>query len=204
MSAPITAAPRVRHALGLPAGSVRSILAFGILGMIWCLALLYRGKELPMVFIYLQFLMILILAHFFAADGHTIGTPDSYGPLYLPSSWVRFLLMIGYGGMAYFLFHTRPDFEMPQKGDWLFLIALVLTTFFLGHIFTMCLKFVNRGKLPPWYQDIEAWLALIAVILMVILVFTYLINSSLDNRIDNATLDAILAAIVGFYFGSRS
>src|SRR4051812_32540137 len=75
---PSAAPPPVqtRHALGLPAGSVRALLAFGILGLSWLLVWRYStasDTKLPLEFIYLQYLGVLILAHFFAAHGGSIG-----------------------------------------------------------------------------------------------------------------------------------
>src|SRR5689334_7415369 len=70
--------PPPRHALGLPAGSIRALLALGVLALLWLLALRplqdapgapYEIK-LPTAFMDLQILMVLILAHFFAAHGH--------------------------------------------------------------------------------------------------------------------------------------
>src|SRR5258707_13249355 len=95
-----------RHALGLPAGSVRALLAFGVLGYLWVLALAptREGKSLltenlqaSQAFIYLQFLMVLILAHFFTAHGRSIGHQVSRrSPLGLPRGSVRILLLGGY------------------------------------------------------------------------------------------------------------
>src|SRR5207245_7319491 len=103
---PAAVAPQYRrHALGLPAGSIRALLAFLVLAVLWLLALFanraegetYATRPLPLAFVYLQYVMILILAHFFAAHGSTIGrhvSPSS--PLHLPSGTVRFLLLVGY------------------------------------------------------------------------------------------------------------
>ena len=67
--APLSRPVRRRHALGLPAGSVRALLAFMVLAVLWLLALygLTPSGQVPLTFIYLQYVMILILAHFFAA-----------------------------------------------------------------------------------------------------------------------------------------
>src|SRR5262245_62526392 len=51
-----------RHALGLPAGSVRAMLAFMILGLVW--ALIYMNQNVPL---YLQYLMFMILGPYFAS-----------------------------------------------------------------------------------------------------------------------------------------
>src|SRR5262245_49493836 len=69
-----------RHALGLPAGSVRALLAFGALIYLWILVLSpgrdgegpLAAREASQAFIYLQFLMVLILAHYFTAHGRSI------------------------------------------------------------------------------------------------------------------------------------
>src|SRR5262249_40544972 len=110
-TSPVHLPPR-RHALGLPAGSIRALLAFGVLALLWALLLNYvrqKGEgadlpKLPVDFIYLQYLMILILAHFFTAHGHTIGPKVSTGsPLGLPRGSIRFLLLLGVLGLAYYL-----------------------------------------------------------------------------------------------------
>src|SRR5579885_1827161 len=75
------AAQRVylRHALGLPAGSVRALLGFMVMGLVWTLMLL--GKEVPL---YLQYLMFMILGHYYAvrraAPPVDVAEPE---PLYL-------------------------------------------------------------------------------------------------------------------------
>src|SRR5437870_2858126 len=91
-----------RHALGLPAGSIRALLALAVLGCLWLVA--YRSVEqgpdtkLPLEFVYLQFLMVLILAHYFSAHGNTIGsTVSRKSPLGLPRGTVRLILLVGYG-----------------------------------------------------------------------------------------------------------
>src|SRR5579859_6953824 len=76
-----------RHALGLPAGSVRAILALGILGLLWLFVYRYDDDHrLPLEFIYLQILMLLMLASYFTAHGKTVGRQVSpRSPLGLPS-----------------------------------------------------------------------------------------------------------------------
>src|SRR5262245_10900741 len=91
-----------RHALGMPAGSVRALLAFGVLGYLWILVLPISDRGKPPItaqpnaghaFLFLQLLIVMILAHFFAAHGRTIGGVVSRrSPLALPRGSVRFLL----------------------------------------------------------------------------------------------------------------
>ena len=90
---------RKRHPLGLPAGSVRAILALLVLASLWAMTLFGSPAllaEVPLLYLYLQYLMILIIAHFFAAHGNTIRTtPDEHSPLGLPRGFVRFFLLAG-------------------------------------------------------------------------------------------------------------
>src|SRR5204862_7293650 len=86
-----------RHALNLPAGSVRAIHVVGVVGLV-C-AILYLPKQ-PAIPPYLIYLLFLILGHFFASHGGTVATRDdpSPSPLYLPGGLVRILtalLLIG-------------------------------------------------------------------------------------------------------------
>jgi hypothetical protein len=212
-----TQRPRpTRHALGLPAGSVRALLAIGILAMLWLLVLRpgtgEEGKvisgEAGLVFVYLNMLMILVLVNFFTAHGKTIGPQVSdRSPLGLPRGSVRFLLMAGYLGLAYFLYKTQPKFEIPDTGAYALPLALLMTGYFLGHIISGLLTRLGGGLAPPWYQDFEAWISIVALFGLGILILVRLvINKSvpLEDRLDMQMLETILAAIIGFYVGARS
>jgi hypothetical protein len=204
-----------RHPLGLPAGSVRALLALSVLGLLWLIALRpLAGSgpalgeiQLPTVFMDLQILMVLILAHFFAVHGHSIrSSAEQKSPLGLPRGSVRFLLLAGYLGLAVFLYRTQPKFEYPSTSALVLLLVLV-SGFFLGHILTAAVRLMSGGVLPYWFQDIEAWVALLAILLMgVLLIILMFINPSLSlgQEIPLPVLEAVLAALVGFYFGARS
>src|SRR5262245_28083854 len=207
--------PKPRHALNMPAGSIRALLAFGVLASLWVLVLRPGGDEGPLAnpeaslaFIYLQFLMILILAPFFTAHGHTIGSQVSNrSPLGLPKGTVRFLLLAGYLGLAAYLLHTKPRFEMPETGNMILLPLVLITGFFLGHVITGGMWVLAGGTLPAWFQDLQAWVALVALFLLgAIIIVRLVINTSLplESRIDIPLTEAILAGLVGFYFGARS
>src|SRR5262249_9990285 len=71
-----------RHALGLAAGSVRALLALGVLTLLWVVVLSNYGGQLKPIYVYLQYLFVLILAHFFAAHGSSISSAkDQPSPL---------------------------------------------------------------------------------------------------------------------------
>jgi hypothetical protein len=199
-----------RHALGLPAGSVRALLAFMVLVVLWLLALygMTPDGKIPVAFIYLQYVMILILAHFFAAHGNTIGrhiSPSS--PLWLPSGSVRFLLLAGYIGLIVWLVYNQREFAPVPEGH-LALPLVLISGFILGYLMTkLVLAFSPGGQLPFWFQDVQAWFALLAVIGLVVIALVYLvIRPSLPENLhfDMTTVETIVAAIVGFYFGARS
>jgi hypothetical protein len=211
---PAPARPR-RHALGMPAGSVRALLALGVLGLAWAIVLRYHygtpltEKTLPLAFVYLLFLMMLILAHFFAAHGSTIGTHISSGsPLHLPRGTVRFILLAGYLGLSAFLYYyNHKDFQFPTEVPFVVPVGLLIFGFCLGHILSKVMWVVGRGQLPDWFVDFEAWVALISFLgLAVLLLVHVMINPSVstDLKIDIPTAEACLAAVVGFYFGART
>lgn len=207
--------PPPRHALGLPAGSVRALLALSVLGLLWLLALrplpgegvALGAVQLPTVFMDLQILMVLILAHFFGAHGHSIRADAAQrSPLGLPRGSVRFLLLAGYLGLAVYLYRAQPKFEYPSSSALILLLVLV-SGFFLGHVLTGTVRLMSGGVLPFWFQDFEAWVALLAILCLgVLLIVLMFINPSLSlgQEINPPVLEAILAALVGFYFGARS
>ena len=153
-TAPAPAAPPpYRHALGLPAGSIRAMLALGVLVLLWGLTLLYQHKAqpLPIEFVYLQILMVLILAHYFAAHGKSIGgAVDTRAPLGLPRGSVRFLLLAGYLGLTYFLYRNQSQFEMPEHILLLQHMAILITGFFLGHLIAGGFRTINNGRPGMW------------------------------------------------------
>lgn len=209
MSANASAAAMPRHALGLPAGSVRALLAFGVLALSWGIVLGYRQDQpLPLVFVYLQVLMVLIIASFFAAHGKSIGHQVSTrSPLGMPRGSIRFLLLGGYAGLAFFLYYNERDFEIPAKGQAGLVMLILLSGFFLGHIISRMMRTVGGGVEPAWFQDLQAWLSLIALIVMAVVATVHLfINPAIEpsRQLDVPTLEAILSGVVGFYFGSRS
>jgi hypothetical protein len=209
-------AERPRHALGLPAGSVRALLAFGVLAYLWILALgkskdggpLLSEERVATAFVYLQVLMVLILAHFFVAHGKTIGSRVSHSsPLGMPRGSVRFVLLGGYLGLAYFMYATKPPFQVPETMPVMLMLAVLVTCFIVGHALTNVVVWFARGSTPAWFQDIQAWFALMGmVVLGIVVILRLVINYSLPlgDQLNLDVIEAILAGIAGFYFGARS
>ncbi len=92
-----------RHALGLPAGSIRAAHVLAVVG-IFCAILLVPSRQdavLPQhVPPYLLYLLFVMLGHFFAAHGRSIATRDDPhpSPLHLPGGTVRVLVILGLAG----------------------------------------------------------------------------------------------------------
>jgi hypothetical protein len=208
MPSPLPSAPSEyrRHPLGLPAGSVRALLALLVLGVLWLLAL-RPDQQIPVVYVYLQYVMILILASFFAAHGSSIGRHISqHHPLRLPGGTVRFVLLTGYLALVAWLFYNKAEFE-PMPTAPLILPLVLLTAFFLGYLTTRLVKAVSTNGIPPdWFQDVQAWLALLAMLGLAVIVLSVFIRPTIraDLQFDTMYLEMGVSAILGFYFGARS
>ncbi len=208
-----------RHALGLPAGSIRALLTVAVLGLSWLLVLFVpkatdSGKEVfqvPMIFIYLQFLLVLILAHYFTAEFTPAQEGGPVTMLGLPQGTIRILILIGYGGLIYYLWHQRNDMEYDFKptGDPILMVGLMFAGFVIGHYFTLLALWWMRpiGEIPAYILDIQAWFAILAMLgLLIVFLVHVVINPGVppDQRLTTGGFEAGLAAIVGFYFGARS
>jgi hypothetical protein len=205
-----------RYAFGLPAGSIRAVLTFMVLGLVWGLMILQ--KEIPL---YLQYLMFMILGHYFAAHHKSIKpvSERERSPLFLPRGVIRVIIFLGFAGvMGYLVFAHHDnlrgladDLKMQdERTQSIYMPVLLVTGFFIGLIVARFGEMIGGDSQPGWYQDIQAWLVLMATLgLGVVVIITFVINPSLEAK--GATLiqlprhlDHILAAVVGFYFGARS
>jgi hypothetical protein len=200
---------RPRHPLGLPAGSIRALLALMVLGLLWAVALMYEGgKEIPQSFVFLLYLMVLILGSYFAAHGNSIGgaSAGERSPLGLPRGVIRLLLLGGFAGLVVWLYFNRPAFERELAVP-AYMPLIMLGGFFLGYLVSSFMHAVTGGRgVPYWYQDLQAWVALIAGLLLVAYLLVQLASRNLDAEDQRAplVLEGILAGFIGFYFGARS
>jgi hypothetical protein len=218
-ASPETAAPPPnRNPLGMPAGSVRAIITFMVLGLVWALLLLPEDRENVHIPIYLYYLMFLILGHYFAARSHA---PAPAGvkvrhPLWLPRGSIRFLILAGFaavGGWVYYVSLTDPyilDRVTPDTKDIIdqrFLPVVMVGAFLAGIVVSKVANFLLAGPqgLPAWFQDIQAWVSLLAIFGLGIEVLLQLvINQSVPEGFNLPHWQAILTGIIAFYFGARS
>jgi hypothetical protein len=207
---------RTMHALGLPAGSVRALLAVVVFATVWGMLLVRPSQEVPD---FLGDLMFVIMGHYFAtrkrsagiaAPGDEIGPP----PLFLPSGSIRLFLAAGSAAVAAVLYQrgvlTRVD-RNPGVAT-----LLLIGGFLLGVILNTVIGWwrarVKRGHRA--IEDLQALAAMAAGLVLVALVWNRLFPVVPPNEVD-AVLNGwghlgrlgpeyLLTAVIGFYFGSRS
>lgn len=200
----------MRYPLGLPAGSVRSILMIMILGMICALVLLSNETTPIRIPPYLVYLLFLILGSFFATlsnKQHADETP----PLFLPRGIIRFIILACLiATVAYKVANDLPgwnkQFEISVeaiKGQPL--LPLIVVGGFLIGIIVRILTHPFQQSFA--YQDILAWISLISLLLLTIdILIELVINPTLqpEHRLDLPNWQGFLAAVVAFYYGVRS
>ncbi len=208
---------RVRHPLGLPAGSVRALLTLMVLGTVWAL-LLFAPEKMIKVPLYLQYLTFLVIGSYFGSRG---SSPRDKAhrespPLHLPRGSIRFLIIAGFLGVIGYTIYQKPDLmENLDLGDakgqpWL--PVAIFGSFFVGVVLSSMARMALQGPegMPAWYADVIAWVSIIAVFMLGGgVIYELVIKPTLpDNSFDMRTLtfpwEAILSGVVAFYFGARS
>jgi hypothetical protein len=190
---------------------VRAILAVAIIGSVWGLVVLRPDQEVPD---YLRDLLFIILGHYFAVRSRS-GTTDEAGPppLFLPRGTIRGLLVLGFAVVAALLIRQRHLLPIGRNHGAITL--LLVFGFLLGVLVRKIAGWFSAGghRLPRIVEDIRAAVALGAAVVLVVLVWNRLFPFLPHPRIAAAggmwlQLGSfgpdVLAAVVGFYFGSRS
>jgi hypothetical protein len=199
-----------RHALGLPAGSVRAAHVLGIVALI-CAIILIPSRNIVEIPPYLVYLLFLMLGHYFAAHGVTIATREdpSPSPLYLPGGVVRFLIIVALVGCIGWQLYSDPERLKEQYEKSLtalqnepYMPLVILGAFIFGVIVR---SIVGRTNPPAAWQDFEAWISLIALLMLAIAALIHLgINVTLPENLHLPTWEACVGGVIAFYFGERS
>ncbi len=207
---------RRMHALGLPAGSVRALLAVLVFATVWGMLLLKPTQAVPD---YLSDLMFVIMGHYFATRKRTAaaalpGDEPGPPPLFLPRGSIRLFLAAGSAAVAVLLYQrgvlTRID-RNPGVTTLLlvggFLIGVVINT-----VIGWWRVRVNRGHRA--IEDLQAVAAIGAGLVLIALVWNRLfpvlppaeIDAVVNGWVHLGRLgpEHLLAAVIGFYYGSRS
>lgn len=204
---------RRHNAFGLPAGSIRALLALAIFGTVWARLALSPEHRLPE---YLQNLMFIILGHYFAARGHSgpvgetgrliSGDTPVPSPLYLPRGMIRILFVGGFIAIGILLVQQErvlsPDGSRIEAGA---LTLILVLGFLLGVASKRLLAWIRRPDkpLPRIIEDLRAAIAIVAVGLLLLVVFEVW-RPAAPFGLPQFIVEDSLAATVGFYFGSRS
>jgi hypothetical protein len=203
--------PAPRQPLGLPAGSVRALLAIMVIGTIGALLLLHEENPQPIP-LYLYYLLFLILGSYFAARSHRHVAPGAHEkhPLHLPRGTLRFLMIVGFIGVIGWGIYSDPKFLdrlSPPVADQPWLPVIIVGAFFAGILIARVADRVFGGPagIPPWFQDLLAWVALLAMLGLVSeVIIRLVINPTLSQPLNLPPWEGILGALVAFYFGLRS
>ena len=207
------AAPiRRRYPLGMPHGSVRALLILMILGTIGILLLMPKEKNIT-VPIYMYYLLFLGSGAYFGTRGRASSREDS--PLFLPRGTVRTVIVLGMlGVLGYALaqdpngFLHRPLFGDEDKKTATILVPVTLIgAFLIGVGVTAVVHKIfatAEGGLPPWYQDIQAWIAVLAVLgLGAEVILELIVFPSMSSKPEVPQVQLVLSGIISFYFGAR-
>ena len=203
------------HAFGLPSGSIRALLALLVFGTAWGLILLRPDLALPD---FLRDLLFIILGHYFAVRRRASVAPEvGPGPLYLPNGTVRIVAIFGFLTTGILLARGGQVRSLEAAPG---AVTLVLVGgFLLGvGIHQVGTWVADRGVKPPRIvEDLRALVALMAAIVLMVLVWNHFLPEvrmpglgfrgrlpRADFRVGGFGIDHTLAAVVGFYFGSRS
>ena len=207
---------RTIHALGLPAGSIRALLALLVFATVWGMLLVRPSQEVPD---YLSDLMFVIMGHYFATRkrGAALGvSEDEVGPppLFLPRGTIRLFLAAGSAAVAAVLYQ-RGVFTRIDRNPGVTTLLLI-GGFLVGVILNTLVGWwrarVHRGHRA--IEDVQALAAVAAGLLLVALVWNRLFPIVPPSEVDAVFQgwghlgrlgpEHLLAAVIGFYFGSRS
>lgn len=188
------------HALGLPGGSVRALIALGMVGSVCGLLIRDPSQALPEP---LENLLFVVLGHYFAARGQAPSDDPAGGPppLYLPRGSVR-VLLIG-GLVAAGVIVVRAGGAAAPRG----LLTLALAAaFLLGMVLTRVTTWMRRRLGRPWrpFEDLRALIGIGAAGALAAHAFLGVLPGPETIGVGRLGIEQGLAALVGFYFGSRS
>jgi hypothetical protein len=188
------------------------LLAILMFATAWGLVVFKPSQEVPD---YFRDLLLIIMGHYFAArrsaDPDAVPGPP---PLYLPRGTVRLLLVTGSVAVAVLLYRRGQLTAVEENPG---VVALILIGgFLLGVVLNaFATWWRDRGhKTPRIVEDLRALIAIAAAVGLAVLAWNRLLlyfpTDSIDTflspwvHLGRYGPEHILAAVVGFYFGSRS
>ncbi len=203
-----------RHALNLPAGSIRATHVLGVVGLVCAIILIPPREPDHIVAIppYLIYLTFLLLGHFFAAHGVTIATRDdpAPSPLHLPGGVVRILVVLALAGSIGWKLYVDPDgleaqyeLSLDELKKQPYMPLVILCGFILGVV----IHGIVVRESPPAWQDLRAWISVLALVgLGIAAVIHLFVQTTLNSELVRSMplWESILGGLIAFYFGARS
>jgi hypothetical protein len=176
------------------------------------LLLLNPHQEIPG---YLRDLLFIIMGHYFAAR-RRLGPAEELGrpPLYLPRGSVRLFLVAGTVAVAVLLYRSGQLTALDRNPAGVTL--LLIGGFLLGVVLNALSTWSrDRGHVTPrLVEDLRAMTAIVAAVILAVMIWNQVFVIFPTDSVQALVLprvhlsgfgvEHILAAIVGFYFGSRS
>jgi hypothetical protein len=198
-----------RHALNLPAGSVRAAHVLGIVALV-CVILLVPSPTVVAIPPYLIYLLFLMVGHYFAAHGVTISAGVEMGPrpLFLPGGIVRILIVLALvGAIGWKVYSDEPglmkqfDASLTQLREQPIMPLVILGSFLVGVIIR---SLVGRENPPVAWQNFEAWISVLALVGLGAAAVIHLVQYTVEVPFGLPLWESILGGLLAFYFGARS
>jgi hypothetical protein len=187
-------------------------MALLVFGTLWGTLLLRPGMELPE---YLNDLLFIILGHYFAVRGAAVANEEpGPPPLYLPRGSVRLLLIAGFVATAVPLQRQGRLGEVEKNPG--VVTLLLVGGFLLGVVLRQIAAWWSGWghPTPRVVEDVRAAVSLLATVALVLIVWDRVVpflprtsaGALHEIKLGMGKIGPphVLAAIVGFYFGSRS
>ncbi len=179
--------------LGLPAGSIRAVLALTVFGVAMAVVLLEGPVDDR-----LWLATTLVLGYYYA-NRQAQSDDDHQRPLGLPRGSVRWILFLAFASTVGFMAYRWREAGVDIVQQEAFFPLLAVASFFLGRFFKLLTGLFAKagGTLSGLFNDMEAVIAL-ACAVSVVAVFVFQVEFDGVERVKRATLSFLL-----FYFGSR-
>jgi hypothetical protein len=205
--------PQPRHAFGWPPGSIRAILVLIVVALTCSLMLITRRQDGAIIAIppYLFYLLFMAVGYYFAVRGHGKEVHrDVSPPLWLPTGSIRLIIMAAVvATITWKVVNDREGLLEQLRASAMqihaqpLLPVIILGGFFAGVLFRLLV--IGKHERSPWALDLEAWVALIGIMLMGISAIIHLIiNPTLGSDLHLADYEGFLSGVVTFYFGLRA
>jgi hypothetical protein len=212
--------PDDRYAFNLPRGSVRGALVLMIMVPFWVM-LAWPTRLAPMPF-YVYFLLVWVFV-FIASPFWSIssdeGSTDEPAPFHLPKYTFHILIfvvtvgLLGWRiydpGVADLLDRLTPGGtgaeEAGARAEQMSELPWLLMSMGIGFASGWGLaRLLGKWRDVYWFQDIQASVSLIAMLLLAALTLIHVINATLLKEIPTHLLQYILIGLVAWYFGART